>query len=322
MIKQCKLIAVLLLTIVMIYAAFKINDNSLPVIAIANYGPHPSLDNTIKGFKMQMRDEGFVENKTIRYITADVGFDSLLIPQMLLGLKAKNPRAMLALTTPVAQSAKNTITDIPVIYTAITDPVEAGLLANKNHSHNNITGSSDMQNPQALLQFIKSLLPTAKTIGLLYATSESNDVALVKMMRKAATNLQMNILAVPIEQAQDVPVRVNEFKNRVDLIYVGSSGPIQPTLPAIAKAARKMHIPVLNMDAHAVREGLVPVSFGVNYESVGRNAGKLVAAALHGENILNLTPIYPGNKDHYGVIHKQLAGKFKMNIPLNTEITE
>jgi putative ABC transport system substrate-binding protein len=115
---------------------------------------------------------------------------------------------------------------------------------------------------------------------------------------------------------------MQEFKNKVDFIYVGTSGPIQPTLPTIVAEARKMHIPVFNVDAQAVRDGLALASFGLDYEAVGRNAGKLAAAALHGQKISDLPPLYPTFADHHGVINKKLAEEFNINIPSGIEIVE
>lgn len=311
--------------IILITASIVYNNktnNNLPVIAIANYGPHASLDEAIAGFKDQMQAEGFTENQTIRYETADVGFDPSLIQQMLISLKAKNPKAILVMTTPIAQAAKGKIHDIPLIYTVITDPVEAGLIKEKYKSDVNITGSSDMQDLQAFLKFAKSILPTARRVGLLYATSEANDIALVNMMKASASALDMSVIAIPVEQARDVQIRMQEFKNKVDFIYVGTSGPIQPTLPVISAEARKMHIPVFNVQAQAVKDGLALASFGVDYVAVGRNAGKLALAVLSGQKISDLTPLYPTHEDHYGVINKKLATELGITIPSNIEIVE
>lgn len=296
--------------------------NAPPVIAIANYGPHASLDAAIAGFKEQMRAEGFTENQNIRYETADVGFDPILIQQMLISLKAKNPKAMLVMTTPVAQAAKGKIQDIPLIYTVITDPVEAGLIKEKYKADGTITGSSDMQDLKAFLKFAQSILPEAKRVGLLYATSEANDIALINMMKVSAAELDMAVIAIPVEQARDVQMRMQEFKNKVDLIYVGTSGPIQPTLPVISAEARKMHIPVLNVEAQAVRDGLALASFGVDYKAVGKNAAKLTADVLRGQKISDLTPLYPTAEDHHGVVNQKLAAEFSITIPANTEIVD
>lgn len=291
-------------------------------MVIANYGPHASLNAAIEGFKKKMHANGFIENKTIRYEISDVGFDPNLIPQMIISLKAKNPKLMLVMTTPVAQAAKGKIHNIPLIYTVITDPIEAGLIKEKNKAEPNITGSSECQDLTVFLKFSQSLLPQATRVGLLYATSESNDVALVNMMKKSASALGMSVVAIPVEQARDVQIRMQEFKNKVDFIYVGTSGPIQPTLPVIAAEARKMHIPVFNAESQAVRDGMALASFGVDYISVGRNAGILAAEVLRGRKISDLAPLYPKAEDHHGVIHKKLAEKFDVAIPVNVEIAE
>lgn len=220
--------------------------NKLPVIAIANYGPHASLESAIKGFKGQMMIEGFKEGETINYVIADVGFDQALIPQMIASLKVSKPKLMVVMSTPVAQFAKGTICDLPLVYSVITDPVDAGLIKEQNQADKNMTGSSDMQDLESFIRFAKSILPQAKRIGLLYATSDSNDTALLKMMQEAAANQSVSVVAIPIEQARDVPARMQGFNHKVDLIYVGTSGPVQPTLPAIAAAALKMRIPVLD----------------------------------------------------------------------------
>jgi putative ABC transport system substrate-binding protein len=318
-----KLFLLMAICIVLVISLLKLNlTNKLPLIAIANYGPHASLSSAIEGFKEQMTKEGFVEGENICYEIADIGFDLPLLPQMLSSLKAKSPSIMVVMTTPVAQAAKGKIHDIPLIYNVVTDPVEAGLIKELHQADENMIGSSDMQDLKSFVQFAKSLLPHAKKIGLLYATSESNDRALVKMMQIAAASFDMEVLAIPIEQARDVPIRVLEFKGKVDLIYVGTSGPIQSTLPAIAAASYKMQIPLFNVEDSAVRDGLALASFGLNYKAVGRNAGKLGAAILRGERVRDLVPLYPTTIDHYGVINKKLAQEFGVAIPQNVEIVE
>lgn len=304
---------IILIIIVMILP----NSNNLPLVAIANYGPHASLEATINGFKLQMKQRGFIENQNIRYVIADVGFDAALIPQMITSLYQQKPKVMVVITTPVAQFSKAKIHDIPLVYAAITDPAEAGLLGSTN-----MTGSSDKQDLENFIIFAKSLLPNSKSIGLLYTSSESNDIALVKMMQAAVLKFNMQLIAIPVEQSSDIPIRMQKFKNKVDFIYVGTSGIIQPALPTIAAEAQKMHIPVFNVEDQAARNGLVLASFGVNYQAVGSNAGKLVAALLDGQKVSDLEPIYPGLSEHHGVIYKKKATELGIIIPDHIEAVE
>lgn len=296
------------------------NQQTLPVIAIANYGPHSSLNDTINGIKQQLAEEGFIENKTVRYVIKDVGFDSILIPQMLASLQAQKPQLLITLTTPVSQMAKSLVKNTPIIFTAVTDPVQAGLLDHKDQASKKMTGSSDQQNLEIFLAFAKTVLPHARRIGLLYSSSESNDHALLQMMRKAAAHHHMSVVAVTIDHASDVPMRMSAFKNKVDFIYVGASGPIQPTLPAISAKAKIMQIPLFNVNDKAVMDGLAMASMGVDYIHVGRHAGKIACAILNGENITNIQPIYPSQNDHVGLINEHLAEHYQAIIPKNIKV--
>jgi putative ABC transport system substrate-binding protein len=283
------------------------SKTNLPLVAIANYGPHSSLEDSIQGMKDELSNQGFIDNKTIRYEMVDVGFEPSLIPQMIMNLKSHHPSVLVVTTTPVAQYAKGTVKDIPLVYNVITDPVAAGLLDEKNKSQGNMTGSSDKQDVRLLFDFARRLLPHAANVGVLYSTAEANDIALIAMMKQAAKNSHMHVLAIPIDQARDISVSMQKFKHHVDFIYVGASGAIQPALPVIAAESKKMGIPVFNLNDEAVRLGLVLASFGVDYHRVGMNTGKLVARSLRGESIKTIQPLYPTNDDHHGLVSQQNA---------------
>ncbi len=124
---------------------------------------------------------------------------------------------MVAITTPIAQFSKNAIKDIPLIFSVITDPIEAGLLKEAHIPNANITGASDKQNIDVLLQFAKKLMPNATSVGILYSTSEANDLALVKIFKEATIKCNMKVVAIPIDDTRDVPLRMQAFKNKVDL---------------------------------------------------------------------------------------------------------
>jgi len=288
-------------------------------IAVANYGPHPSLDETIQGLKDGLAQAGYKEGSNVEYEVTNVNFDPTLIPQMLSKLKAGKPAVVVALTTPVAQAAKYSFKDTPIVFAAITDPVQAGLLKDKDHGGENISGAPDQQNLNAFIAFAKQILPQAKTIGLLYATAEDNDQALVKMMKNAAQANGMNVVAIPVDNTRDIPIRTRQFKNKVDLIYVGTSGPIQPALPAIISVADELKIPVFNADDAAVKANQVLGSFGVTYHQVGMNAAKIVLAVLNGKKLADIPPIYPRLADHHGYISAKKAEA--LGITIQTNIT-
>ncbi|MDR3151327.1 MAG: ABC transporter substrate-binding protein [Holosporaceae bacterium] len=298
-------------------SAKKDSLKDLPTVAIANLGPLKDLEISIQGIKDELADNGFIDGKTVKIRYVDVAFDQSLIPQAIESLRNHNPKVMVAVTTPVAQFAKKKIRDIPLVFHSITDPRAAGLLKNNDQPDGNVTGASDAQNVNGLLEFIKSVLPEAKTVGMLYLTSDSNDVTMMEMVSAAAPSFGLTVFAIPVEQPRDISMRMQKFSGKVDLIYVGLSNAILAALPTISSEAKKMYIPVFAAEDTAVRDSLAVVSFGVNSESIGRNAGKLVVKLLKGKQVKDLAPIFPKIENHECFINKKLAEKFGLKIPKN-----
>ncbi len=315
MTKLYKILAVLAATSLIILINFNSNhkNNDLPIIAIANYGPHSSLLETIDGIKKELTNLGYIENKNIRYEISDVNFETSLIIQMLGKLKASKPKLIVAISTPIAQAAKNMIKDIPVVFADVTDPIEAGL-----HTPNiisNITGASDKQDLTLMLKFAKELLPMAKKIEILYSTGEANDLSLVNMLKKSAKDFDLEVVAIPVEHNRDVISRMRAFKDSVDFIYTGSSGAIQASLPAIVNTAESMGLPLFNFNDKEVLSHNALASFGVTHEQVGTNAAKIIHRIFNGEKPGKIEPVYPGKSDHAGFISAKRAAKIGLDIP-------
>ncbi len=303
------------LSLLGIFSTFTNNqkDSTLPLIAIANYGPHSSLQETIDGLKAKLAQLGYIEDKTIRYEIADVNFETSLIIQMLNKLKSSKPRIIVAISTPIAQAVKNIIKDIPVVYADVTDPVEAGLVSDDPNS--NITGASDKQDLSLMLKLAKQLLPSAKKVGILYSTGEANDLSLVNMLIATGKELGLEVVSVPVEHTRDVVTRMKLFKDNVDFIYTGSSGAIQASLPAIASAAYSMQLPLFNFNGEEVISHTALASYGVSHKQVGANAAIIIDKLLNGEKTSNIKPIYPKEVDHKAFISRKRADKIGLKIP-------
>jgi putative ABC transport system substrate-binding protein len=303
------------------FSTLALAKDKLPVIGIANYGPHSSLDETIKGFKAEMKKLGYFEGKNIEYEIQHINFDQTLMLQMLTKIQARNPCLVITLSTPVTQAAKHFFKNTPIVFTAITDPVAVKLLSSKNQGDKNITGASDQQNLPAMLKFAKAILPKIKNLGLLYSLSDENDSALLKMMQTAATPEGIHLEAIPIDNPRDIPIRMQKFKNKVDLIYVGVSGPIQPSLPSIIAQANKLQIPVINADSDAVTKHQALASFAVTYYQVGSNTARIANRILKGEQPQTIPPYYPSFQDHKAYISKKVLNKFHLKLPKIKNVT-
>lgn len=295
-------------------------NNQLPKIAIASYGPHASLDDTIRGIVDGLQQHGLQDSRDIKFDKMDVNFDQNMIMQVLTRLRARQPDVFVTLSTPVSQAAKKAIIDVPILFVNVTDPEAANLVHQGEYSSGNITGLSDRQNLAAFLDFVTSIMPEAKKIGMLYSTSEVNDISLLDMMKEAAKVYDMEVIAVPIDSQRDIPLRMQRFSSDpVDLIYVGTSGYIQPSLPAIVAQADRLKIPVFNADENAVKENLVVASFGVSHYKIGLAASNIIVQLLDGVNPASIPIIYPQLSDHVCFINKKKAAAFNIKIPENLD---
>lgn len=307
---------------IFILSLFFINQKNphIPLVSIANYGPHPSLQETIDGIKSELEKMGYIEGKNIRYEITDVNFDTSLIIQMLTKLKASKPTVLVAISTPIAQVAKNLIKSIPVVFTDVTDPESAGLVT--TDENNNITGVSDQQNLSFMLDFALKLLPNAKTVGTLYSSGEANDFAMVEMLKKVAAKAGLQVIAIPIEHSRDTNTRIQSFKGEVDFIYTGSSGVVQSALPMIISRAESMKLPHFNFNSEEVKTNNALASYGVSHFQVGVNTAIIIHRILNGENPSDIPIIHPKVSDHTGFISVKRANKIKLHIPENlTNIT-
>jgi len=309
------LVLMTILCIIGLYKSLSPQNNKAPLVAIANYGQHSSLQETIRGIKAGLYARGYREGKTVEFEIADVSFDASLITQMLSKLRASKPKLIVAISTPVAQVAKNYIKDIPIVFVDVTDPVEAGILKTHTKAEKNITGCTDTQDLSLVIKFAKKLSPEMKRIGILYAIGEHNDVALAKSMKQAAESEGVELLAIPIESAHDIPARMHKFEGHVDMIYVGASGLIQPSLPTIVAIAEEMKIPVLNMNSDDVKDDKVFASYGVTYYKVGIHAGKMISEILDGKKAHDIPPVYPHQEDHEAFISIKRQQQINFELP-------
>jgi putative ABC transport system substrate-binding protein len=286
-------------------------------IGIANFGEHPQLNASIAGFKKALAENGFVEGTDVVYSESHTNFDASLVPQMIAKLQAEQPKLIYTVTTPVSQIAQKALagSGIPIVFTAVTDPVAAKLVPSWTEGGDGITGSSDLQDMSAVLKFTHELLPNAKRLGVPYNPGEANDVALLDNIKELAPAAGFEVVPVGVDNVNDIQQRIASLAGKADVIYTPASNLLQPAIAAVSAAARQAGIPIVNSDDGAVRNGVVPASFAVNYEQVGENAGKIAAQILKGADPKTLAPSKPAYEDHSPLISKKVAKDFGIEIP-------
>lgn len=248
-------------------------------IGISQYGEHASLDNCREGFIEGLTEAGLVENEDFTLDYQNAGFDDNIASQIAQNFSAKNVDLMCGIATNSATAcfAASEDKSIPVIFVAITDPVEAKL------DKGNVTGVSDKLPVEAQLDLIRKCQPDAKTIGIIYTTSEPNSVSAIREYNEKAKDYGFTVESVgvtaqaEVTQAADTLISkgVDCFSNLTDNNVVG-------VLDSILDKTNEAGIPVYGSEIEQVKKGCI-ASAGIDYVKLGKQAGAMAAKILKGE---------------------------------------
>lgn len=281
-----------------------------PVVGISQYGEHASLDNCREGFLQGLADAGLVEGTDFTVDYQNAGFDDNICTQIGQNFSAKNVALMCGIATNAATAcfAAAEDKDIPVIFTAITDPVKAKL------DSGNITGTSDKLPIAAQLDLIRKLQPEAKTIGIIYTTSEPNSVSAIEEYQAKAAEYGFVIETVgvtaqsEVTQAADTLISkgVDCFSNLTDNNVVG-------VLSSILEKTNEAGIPVYGSEVEQVTLGCVAAA-GIDYFALGCQTGAMAAKVLKGEAKASEIP-YETIVEYGIYINSAVAAELEITVP-------
>ncbi|MEG1847820.1 MAG: ABC transporter substrate-binding protein [Lachnospiraceae bacterium] len=253
-------------------------------IGISQFAEHGSLENCKEGFLAGLAEAGIQEGKNLTVLSDNAQADTGTASTIADNYVSKKVNLICAIATPSAMSAYNSCmnTEIPVVYTAISDPVGAGLATADGNSVGNITGTSDALPVTAQLEMIRKLMPKAKTIGILYTTSEANSVSTIEAYQKHAPEYGFQIVATGINTIAEVPTAVADMVGKVDCISNLTDNTVVSALQTVLEAAKTAKIPVFGSEVEQVKNGCV-ASMGIDYVALGKQTGAMAAKILKGE---------------------------------------
>lgn len=254
-------------------------QDAVPIIGINQYGEHASLDNCRVGFLEGLRDAGLVEGEDFTVEYQNAGFDDDIAGDIASSFSAKNVALMCGIATNSAVScyAAAEDKDIPVIFTAVSDPVQAKL------DQGNITGTSDKLPVEAQLDLIRKLQPDAATIGIIYTTSEPNSVSTIADYQAKAAGYGFTIDAIGVTAQSEVTQAVDTLINHdVDCFSNLTDNNVVGVLASILEKTNDAGIPVYGSEVEQVKAGCVAAA-GIDYVALGRQTGAMAAKVLKGE---------------------------------------
>ena len=273
---------------------------------------HPALDAIYQGIQDELAKEGYEAGKNLEIDFQNAQGDQSNLASMSEKLVSNKNDVIVGITTPATLSLANVTKDIPIVMGGITYPVEAGLIKDEKKPGNNITGVSDRTPIKQQLEIMKQVVPTLKTVGILYTSSEDNSVKQAKQAEEDAKALGLEVKVATIANTNDIQQVTESLASQVDAIFVPIDNTIASAMATVVQVTDAVKIPVFPSADTMVADGGV-LGLGVDQYQIGVETAKMVVQVLKGAKPSE-TPIKLANE---GVIYlnEEKAKELGITIP-------
>jgi putative ABC transport system substrate-binding protein len=314
LVKNGKPLSVIIMTLFLIASSAVIASAQEYNVGISQFVEHPSLDKAREGFIDGLAESGYIDGENISIDTQNAQADFSTAQTIAQRFKQNNFDLILAIATPSAQAAANVVKETPVLITAVTDPVEAGVVDSMEKPGRNVTGTTDMNPVNRQLELIKEFIPNLSDIGILYNPGEVNSVVQVDIAKEKAEEMGVNIHEGTVSNSSEVSLAVASIIDKVDAIYIPTDNIIVSALPTVLQNANAKNIPVFASENNSVEQGAI-ATVGIDYYELGKQTGKMAARILEGADPAE-TPI-ESSKELKLYINKTAADNINLEIPAN-----
>jgi putative tryptophan/tyrosine transport system substrate-binding protein len=251
-------------------------------VAVTAIVEHPALDATRDGVRDELAAQGWKVGENLRFDYQSAQGNPGTAVQIARQFVGQGPDVIVPISTPSAQAVVSAARDIPVVFTAVTDPLGAQLVRDMEKPGRNVTGLSDLSPIADHLALIREVLPDAKRLGVPYNPGEPNSATLIEIIKKLAPGQGFTVVEAPATKSSDVQGAARGLVGRVDAIYVPTDNTIVSALEALLIVGAQNKLPVFSGDTDSVQRGTI-ATIGFNYYQVGRQTGEIVARVLKGE---------------------------------------
>lgn len=244
-------------------------------IGITQITTHTALDSAREGFKKAFEDAGI----QVKYDEQNAQGDQATATSIASKFASSDLDLVLAIATPSAQAAAQSITKVPVLFTAVTDPVSAQLVNSLEAPGSNITGTTDMNPVADQISLVKEFAPKAKTLGIIYSSGEVNSEVQVELAKEAAAKDGLQVVESAVTNSAEVQQAAQDLASKVDAIYVPTDNTVVSALASVVQAAEDAKIPLIAGEANSVAQGAL-ATYGIDYSKLGYQTGEMAIRIL------------------------------------------
>ncbi len=281
-------------------------------VAVSQIVEHPALDATRQGLLDGLKAKGYEEGKNLKFEFKTAQGNPAIAVQIARQFIGEAPDVLVGIATPTAQALVSATKSIPVVFTAVTDPVGAKLVKTLEKPGKNVTGLSDLSPVAQHVELIKELLPNVKTIGVVYNPGEANAVSLMELLKSSAKAQGIQLVEATALKSADVQSATQAIADKSDVIYALIDNTVASAIEGMIVAANQAKTPVFGAATSYVERGAF-ASLGFDYYQIGVQTADYVVAILEGTDPGSLDVKVAKGSDL--IINKGVAEKLGVTIP-------
>ena len=298
-------------------ASFGALAESVKSVAVTAIVEHPALDSARDGVLEALNQAGYSQGKNLKWQYQSAQGNTGTAAQIARKFIGDRADAIVAIGTPSAQAAVAGTKRIPIVFTAVTDPVQGQLTPSWEASGTNVTGVSDVLELSKQVELIQQVVPEAKRIGIVYNPGEANSVAVVEALKEILPQYNLSLVEAAAPRSVDVGSAARSLVGKVDVIYTSTDNNVVSAYEALVKVGNDMKIPLIASDTDSVKRGAI-AALGVNYYDLGLQTGRLVVRILEGEKPGDIKPQTSDNIQ----LFVNLAAAEKQGVSLSPELID
>lgn len=257
-------------------------EERLPVVGITQIATHPALDEVRNGMINQLAELGFEDGTSVSIVFRNANGDPSLTLPIVEDFVRSEVDVIVPISTPSSLAAAKGTSEIPIVFSGVTDPIGVGLVGDLTKPGGNITGVSDRWPFDAQVEAFLKYFPDTKRIGMLYTQGDDVSKIGVEEMTRIASEKNFELILQSISQASDVYTSAVSLLRDVETIYVGIDHLLLENMDGLVKASREANIPLFGGESGSVEKGAV-LALSINMTEFGALTGRIVARVLKGE---------------------------------------
>ncbi len=281
-------------------------------IGIIQIVEHPALDAARQGFLDTLKANGYEEGKNLKLVYQNAQNDQSMLNSIAQQFATSDLDLILAIATPSAQAMASATDEIPILITAVTDPVEAKLVDSMDKPGGNISGTTDMNPIKEQLDLLKKLVPDAKTVGVIYNAAEVNSEVQVRIVKEEAPALGLEIVEATVSSSADVLQAAQSLIGKVNAIYVPTDNMVVSAAQSVVQVANENKIPLISGESSVVDAGGLG-TIGINYTNLGAQTGEMALRILDGAKPADM-PV-EGQKNFDIVLNQEAIDLLGIEVP-------